>query len=596
MDLERIGKYEVISTIGRGSMGLVYKAQDPEIGRLVAIKTLRSIPTGGNLRDQEMLERFRIEARSAGKLRHPNIVTVFETGKTDEGVPFIVMDYIEGDSLDVVIKRNGKLDPIEAIHYTAQLAAAIDYAHAHKVYHRDIKPSNVIVSRNYCPHLLDFGVAKVSDTSLTPVGTVVGTPSYMSPEQIRGIDEGGGTDLFALSVMTFEMLTGSRPFPGKDFVSVVANIIHRDPTPFKELNVTLPLKLEEVLAKGLAKKKEDRYQQAMEFAAQAAAAFGIPIDVSGIAGGFRIGLKVEDFAQKTQVTTTNRIHREHKSSSPLHERTTMIFNRDQDELHSTTLNNSDEISEEEVDSTSSAVKIVEGLPPNIEFGQPLDHSHLTKIASVVGVLMVSFSIGVLYINPSLPNLPLMNDTVKEQFSSDAPTTTPPVEGIVNSNISTPKSPDNPPLPQVELAKGNSATEIEMKIPPNQKNPILDRYTQLLQAAGPSVSEMKEIMNYAKSNNNKDLALALAKWAQTSSFNNRVQVLRVFEEDIQKSGDFVLIGLELFLQDSDSLIRAKAAKTVGTLHNERSMNLLLDRLGKEKDPLVLQMIQDGLVRK
>ncbi|HQH26518.1 MAG TPA: serine/threonine-protein kinase, partial [Oligoflexia bacterium] len=177
MDTNFIGKYEIVSTLGRGSMGVVYKGRDPEIGRLVAIKTLKSMFMGNDPAGNEALQRFRQEARSAGRLHHPNIVTIFEAGRTDNGSPYIAMEYIEGTSLEARIAEQGPLDPLAALHYLAQIASAIDYAHMQNVIHRDIKPSNVLIDGAQRSHLLDFGVAKMSDTSLTPAGTVVGTPS-----------------------------------------------------------------------------------------------------------------------------------------------------------------------------------------------------------------------------------------------------------------------------------------------------------------------------------------------------------------------------------------------------------------------------------
>lgn len=305
MNLTHIGKYDVIATLGRGSMGLVYKAQDPEIGRLVAIKTLRTLPVDDGGQESEILKRFKLEARSAGKLRHPNIVTIFETGRAEDGSPFIVMEYIQGESLEVVISKRAPVDPHEALHYLAQVASAIDYAHSEQVYHRDIKPSNVIVDRFNIPHLLDFGVAKLSDTSLTPAGTVVGTPSYMSPEQIRGEDTGGGTDLFALAVMMFEIITGVRPFPGKDFVSVVGNIIHNQPIPFSEIGVDYPREVETILHKALSKRREDRFQTGFEMVEKVANAFGIRVDQGGVVGGLSQGLSWHADSKSDEQSTTD---------------------------------------------------------------------------------------------------------------------------------------------------------------------------------------------------------------------------------------------------------------------------------------------------
>ncbi len=282
-----IDKYEILESLGKGSMGVVYKARDPEIGRLVAIKTLRNVYLGGEGAETEAMKRFRQESRSAGRLRHPNIVTIFEAGRGEDGSPYIVMEFIEGKSLEEVIAERAPIAPQEALHYLSQVASALDYAHSQNVIHRDIKPSNVIVDAYSKPHLLDFGVAKLSDTSLTPAGTVVGTPSYMSPEQIKGEELKGSSDLFALAVLTFELFTGSRPFPGKDFTTVVNNIIHREPISFQELGVNLPEQLESVLRKGLAKDWRDRPKSVLQFVTEVAQVFALPVDSMGLIGGFR---------------------------------------------------------------------------------------------------------------------------------------------------------------------------------------------------------------------------------------------------------------------------------------------------------------------
>lgn len=304
MTLRFIDKYEIVSTLGRGSMGVVYKAKDPEIGRLVAIKTLKSVFMGDDAAGNEALQRFRQESRSAGKLHHPNIVTIFEAGRTENGSPYIVMEYIEGKSLEAMLAESGPIDPLAVLHYLAQIASAIDYAHSQSVIHRDIKPSNIIVDARHRPYLLDFGVAKLSDTSLTPAGTVVGTPSYMSPEQIRGSQLDGRTDLFSLAVVTFEAFTGQRPFPGTDFTTVVSNIIHKEPLSLAEVGSNLPGELEGVLRKGLAKEREERYGSALELVDSAAKAFGVVIDGTGLAGGYTPGLKIPDAAARESANRT----------------------------------------------------------------------------------------------------------------------------------------------------------------------------------------------------------------------------------------------------------------------------------------------------
>lgn len=300
MSSQFIEKYEVLETLGKGSMGVVYKAKDPEIGRMVAIKTLKSVFLSDDAVGNEALKRFRQESRSAGRLHHPNIVTIFEAGRAQNGSPYIVMEYIEGKSLETVIRDAGAVEPLECFHYLAQIASAIDYALSQNIIHRDIKPSNIIVDGQYRPFLLDFGVAKLSDTSLTPAGTVVGTPSYMSPEQIRGEPLDGRSDLFSFAVVTYEMITGKRPFPGNDFTSVVTSILQKPPLPFSEIGCSLPNHLEGVLVQGLSRDREKRFSSATSFIDAAAQTLGISVDNTGLIGGFRPGMKLSELASREQ--------------------------------------------------------------------------------------------------------------------------------------------------------------------------------------------------------------------------------------------------------------------------------------------------------
>lgn len=279
--LRTIGKYQILGPLGRGSMGLVYKARDPEIGRIVAIKTLRKILSSDPNELEAAIRRFKFEARSAGNLRHPNIITIFEVNH-DRDTPYIVMDYVEGESLDAVIEVGGKLSPAQMVQYLSQAAAGLDYAHSRGVVHRDIKPSNLLVDKSGNVFILDFGIASINESfpdadASAVVTPIMGTPGYMSPEQVLNEKLDQRTDLFSLAVVAFECLAGQRPFPGDNFTSVIGNILNSKPLSLSALVPELPLALEAEFDRALAKKKEDRFESAEHMLSCFARAAGVDL-------------------------------------------------------------------------------------------------------------------------------------------------------------------------------------------------------------------------------------------------------------------------------------------------------------------------------
>ena len=269
-----IGKYQIIGVLGRGSMGVVYKAVDPEIGRTVAVKTLRKLPTAPGNDTKAMLDRFKLEARSAGSLRHPNLITVFEVSSIDD-TPFIVMDFIEGEGLDGILQRAGKLSPQQAIGFLAQAARGIDHAHARGVIHRDIKPGNLLVDKSGAVYVVDFGVAAMTSNPLFASNAVVGTPSYMSPEQILNEQLDHRVDLWALAVVSFEFFTGVRPFQGDNFTAVVGNVLNGTRLMLSEKNPELPLALEAEFDRAFDRELKKRFPSATEMINSFARALGI---------------------------------------------------------------------------------------------------------------------------------------------------------------------------------------------------------------------------------------------------------------------------------------------------------------------------------
>lgn len=236
-------------------MGIVYKARDPLIGRLVALKTI----TGGLAGKPELLERFYQEARSAGALQHPNIVTIFELGKEGD-IPFIAMEFLEGDSLEKIVARRDQLPLSKKIGYMAQICSALDYAHKHGVIHRDIKPGNIMLTKDGTVKVVDFGIARLVDTSKTQTGLMIGTPAYMSPQLLRGERADAQADIWALGVMLYELVAYQRPFLGDNPAALMWAIISQQPKPLRDVAPGCPAELEEAVGKMLEKEAPLRLQ------------------------------------------------------------------------------------------------------------------------------------------------------------------------------------------------------------------------------------------------------------------------------------------------------------------------------------------------
>jgi serine/threonine protein kinase len=248
-------------------MGVVYRARDPRIDRSVAIKTVTLSGLEPDA-EQEYRERFVVEARAAGRLSHPRIVTIFDVAEDpDTLTPYIVMEYVSGRSLEEVLcTENGTLPLDTALQVTQELAEALDYAHAQGIVHRDVKPSNIIVAEDGHPKIADFGIAKLNVPDLPQTGRTLGTPAYMSPEQLRGDPVDGRSDLFSLGVILYQLLTRHRPFQGNSTRTISFKVLNRDPVPATALNAELCPELGHVIARAIAKDPSQRYQTGMEMA------------------------------------------------------------------------------------------------------------------------------------------------------------------------------------------------------------------------------------------------------------------------------------------------------------------------------------------
>lgn len=263
--MDRIGRYKIVRELGRGAMGVVYHAIDPNIGRPVAIKTIQ---LGGNRKPDEMerlRERLFREARSAGILSHPGIVTIYDVEQQGE-LAYIAMEYVDGPTLDQVMSEPKALEPNRFFSILAQTAAALDYAHGKGIVHRDIKPANIMIAADGTVKITDFGIAKITASEqFTMTGSIVGTPHYMSPEQVQGQPVDGRSDQFSLAVIAYEALTGEKPHTGEHLTTVVYKIVAEEPMAPHRVNATLGGAIDGVLRKGLAKRPDARYKSCTEF-------------------------------------------------------------------------------------------------------------------------------------------------------------------------------------------------------------------------------------------------------------------------------------------------------------------------------------------
>lgn len=264
--LKRFGRYEIVAELGRGAMGVVYQARDPQIDRMVAVK---SVTLWGQEPDEEKEFRLRFihEAQAAGRLHHPGIVAIFDIGENPETLdPYIVLEYVAGEPLNRILARERKLPLDKALKLAQEVAEALDYAHTQGVIHRDIKPGNILITRDGHAKIADFGIAKLNLAHFTLPGKVLGTPAYMAPEQLAGEGVDGRSDLFSLGVILYAMVTGHSPFQGDSATTVCFKVANREPVAASALDLDVPRELDEVISRAMAKDPALRYQRGAEFA------------------------------------------------------------------------------------------------------------------------------------------------------------------------------------------------------------------------------------------------------------------------------------------------------------------------------------------
>jgi predicted Ser/Thr protein kinase/flagellar basal body-associated protein FliL len=260
---KKLGKYEIRRELGKGAMGVVYEGYDPGIERIVALKTIRADQLGGE-DAPDIIVRFRREAQAAGRLTHPQIVAVYEYGE-DAGTTFIAMEFVKGRSLKDDFERHARFPMQQVVRIMTELLAALDYSHRQGVVHRDIKPANIMLLEDGSVKVADFGIARIESSNLTQTGMILGTPSYMSPEQFMGQTVDGRSDLFSAGVILYQLLTGERPFSGSP-TTIMQKVLQENPLPPSHLNVQVPRPFDQIVKRALEKRPEDRFQSAREFA------------------------------------------------------------------------------------------------------------------------------------------------------------------------------------------------------------------------------------------------------------------------------------------------------------------------------------------
>ncbi|HTP85358.1 MAG TPA: protein kinase [Bryobacteraceae bacterium] len=263
--VQQVGRYRIVEELGRGAMGVVYKAQDPAIGRVVAIKSIRLTDLTDEAERQRLHDRLFREAQSAGVLSHPNIVTIYDIAE-EEGMAYIFMEYVNGPTLDRLLCSPQPPDRETLLTLLRQTAGALDYAHRKGIVHRDIKPANIMVHDSAMAKITDFGVARIASQQMTLTGTMMGTPNYMSPEQVEGRPVDGRADQYSLAVVAWEIFTGEKPFAAEHLPTLLYRIVKEDPPPLARLNPTLGPQVEAALRKALSKNPAERFGECTEFA------------------------------------------------------------------------------------------------------------------------------------------------------------------------------------------------------------------------------------------------------------------------------------------------------------------------------------------
>lgn len=548
--LQHIGKYEVRGMLGRGSAGIVYLGYDPQLQRQVAIKVLRiarsgALGEGSNFEpNPQVAKRFLSEAQSTGKLRHANIIALYE-GNVFGPSPFLVMEFVEGKTLDAYVKARELFSLKQLIPILEQLADAIDYAHSQGVLHRDIKPANILIGGNLKPYILDFGVAKIHEQiSAEDEGvratSVLGTPAYMSPEQIRNKPLNNQSDLFAFAIVAFQCLSGIRPFDGDTFAAVASSILEKNPRSISSLRADLSTEVDEVFTKALAKERSKRFESAKLFIKALAVSINAP-----------------HIATKSMLGPTDAVL------------VSQVVNNDIETVRSLVT----KAAAQKAGFTGAAPPLPKKALPQKDRIRSPSVSLMVKEASTL-TIMIFFTGLVIGLTSILCYVFWPRRTVLviagQPYISGQGQQTPLMQ-----------SPSQAAVPSQDLA-ADPASEKER----------LELVELVSRLNDPSLSSesISTILNRLKEKSNLDFdVLSLLKHP---SFLVRVSGIKML---IDRKKPEVVPQILPLLEDSDPLVRGFAAKALGILADRKHSEMLASRATKEKVPEVIRAIENAMER-
>lgn len=570
MKIQTIGRYEIISTLGSGAMGMVYKARDPELNREVAIKTLKNAIRETGIEADKAIERFRNEARSAGALRHPNLITVFEAS-VDGLVPYIVMDYIDGTSFDELLETNGKLLPEAALSFLSQIASGLDYAHEKNVLHGDIKPSNIIIDHDNNAILVDFGLAQSqagttqrSDGTLS--ATRFGTPEYLAPEQAMGRELDRKSDLFSLAIVAYECLAGELPFKGESPEAVLEAVVNQEPLPISLVSGLSPA-LDPLFMRALAKSKDHRFLTASLFIMSIGDALGIH-RIEKLAPGSHLKAQIiVPFDDDPEVDDTEAAKAEEKgATSP-----TPIAAQTQ-EITATPVSASPEV-RQSIPTGELLDQRVEIAQVGRKFGEgklETKHGSVVQWLGIIFVLLVGIgTLGYALTNSSLA--PASDASVQVAEVITPSVATPQVESEITARSEAAMSKE---VGSVEELRQLSSEEL------------------LATIRGRNTDEVViEAMNMADALKVPGLNSALTMALRRNSLQVQVEALKLLGKHRVEASLSEVLPL-LFHQDP--LVRGYAAKTLGRIGSRGAEGFLRERRDAETDENVKMVMSKALL--